>query len=346
MTSLEGLADQVQLQASGLSKLLAEANLPSPSFAPDAPSAPPHGKEFKKIKHDLAALHVIVDFNVPDLVPLDGEVSYAEIASKVGIPEYRVHRILRHAMTSRIFREPRPGYVAHTGPSAAFLRNPVLRDWVSFNLDEVWKADTYLVETLRNYGSHIYWDFVANDGEGENKGWRQRRFAQGMKFRAAGNPQMHHHLHAAFDWAGLGKAKVVDVGGSAGHVSIELAKVFPDLEFVVQDFEGLTPFHDGVLDELKPRITFEAQDILQPNKHQNGDVYLLRSILHDWSDKYAVLILSNLVLALKDGARVLIADFIRPLTTQSGPMWLERLSTIRSMQMMIVVNTLERSEKD
>lgn len=32
-----------------------------------------------------------------------------------------------------------------------------------------------------------------------------------MKFRAAGNPQMHHHLHAAFDWAGLGKAKVVDV---------------------------------------------------------------------------------------------------------------------------------------
>lgn len=71
----------------------------------------------------------------------------------MGIPEYRVHRILRHAMTSRIFREPRPGYVAHTGPSAAFLRNPVLRDWVSFNLDEVWKADTYLVETLRNYGN-------------------------------------------------------------------------------------------------------------------------------------------------------------------------------------------------
>ncbi|KAJ5641284.1 hypothetical protein N7490_005284 [Penicillium lividum] len=396
MTSLEGLADQVQLQASELSKLLAEANLPSPSFAPDAPPAPPHGKEFEKIqaarmtliesanairdlalgpedcitafsdgiKHDLAALHVIVDFNIPQLVPLHGEVSYAEIASKVGIPEYRVHRILRHAMTSRIFREPRPGYVAHTGPSAAFLRNPVLGDWVSFNLDEVWKADTQLVETLRNYGDseepadsaigrafgfpkgHTYWDFVANDGEGENKGWRQRRFAQGMKFRAAGNPQTHHHLHAAFDWAGLGKAKVVDVGGSAGHVSIELAKAFPDLEFVVQDFEGLKSFHDGVPDELKPRITFEAQDILQPNKHHNGDVYLLRSILHDWSDKYAVLILSNLVPALKDGARVLIADFIGPETTQSGPMWLERLSTIRSMQMMTVVNAPERSEND
>jgi 6-hydroxytryprostatin B O-methyltransferase len=50
MTSLQGLADQVQLQASELSRLLAEANLPSPSFAPDAPPAPPHGKEFEKVQ--------------------------------------------------------------------------------------------------------------------------------------------------------------------------------------------------------------------------------------------------------------------------------------------------------
>lgn len=170
-----------------------------------------------------------MDFNVQQLVPLDSEVSYAEIAQKVGFFKYRVHLILRHAMTSRIFHEPHPGYVAHTGPSPAFLRNPVLRDWVSFNLDEVCKADTKLVGTLRTYGDSdepadsaiwrafgfaqggIYWDFIANDGEGGNKGWRQRRFAQGMKCSAAGSPQMHHHLHAAFGWAGPRKATVVDV---------------------------------------------------------------------------------------------------------------------------------------
>ena len=182
-----------------------------------------------QIKHDLAALQVIVDFKIPHLIPLHGEMSYAEIAAKVGFPEYRVYRILRHAMTSRIFRESRPGYVAHTGPSAAFLRNSVLNDWVSFNLDEVWPADTKLTEALRRFGDSeepadsaiglaygfpegkTYWDFVANDGEGEQKGWRQKRFAAGMQFRAAGNPQAHHHLHSAFDWAGLGKGTVVDV---------------------------------------------------------------------------------------------------------------------------------------
>ncbi|KXX73822.1 6-hydroxytryprostatin B O-methyltransferase [Madurella mycetomatis] len=99
-------------------------------------------------------------------------------------------------------------------------------------------------------------------------------------------------------------------------------------------------------DDLKPRILFQAQDILQPNAYHGADVYLLRSIPHDWSDKCAILILKNLAPALKDGARVLIADFISPEFGTLGPMWLERLSSIRSMQMMTVVNAPERAGKD
>ena len=156
-------------------------------------------------------------------------MSFTDVAAKLGLSEYRVHRILRHAMTFRVFRESHPGYVAHTGPSAAFVQSPLLNDWVSFNLDEVWPADTKLAEALRRFGDSeepgdsaiglafsfpkdkTYWDFVANDGESENKGWRQKRFAKAMKFIAAGNPHAHHHLHSAFDWAGLGIASVVDV---------------------------------------------------------------------------------------------------------------------------------------
>jgi 6-hydroxytryprostatin B O-methyltransferase len=184
---------------------------------------------------------VIVEFNIPHMIPLHGEMSYEDIAANVGFPQYRVHNILRHAMTFRVFRESRPGYVAHTGPSAAFLRNPVLNDWVSFNLDEVWKADTRLAEALRRFGEsqepadsaigiaydfpkgNTYWDFVSNEGEGDAKGWRQRRFAKGMKFRAGENPQAHHHLHKAFDWAGLGKGKVIDVS-QITHLNLR----FPD----------------------------------------------------------------------------------------------------------------------
>lgn len=58
-----------------------------------------------------------------------------------------------------------------------------------------------------------------------------------------------------------------------------------------------------------------------------------------------MIILKNLVPALKNGARVLIADFIMP-ETSTGPMWIERLSTTKSMQMMAAVNSKERTEED
>ena len=115
---------------------------------------------------------------------------------------------------------------------------------------------------------------------------------------------------------------------------------------MVQDFAGLETFQATVPNDLKSRIQFEEQDILKPNAHADADVYLLRSILHDWSDKYAIQILQNLVPALKDGAWVLIADFISPETSTEGPKWLERLSTIRGMQMMTMDNSPERTEKD
>ena len=50
MATLEGFATQVNTHATLLSQLLAEAKLPPPSFAPDAPPGPPHGEEFEKIQ--------------------------------------------------------------------------------------------------------------------------------------------------------------------------------------------------------------------------------------------------------------------------------------------------------
>ena len=50
MATLEGLAAQINTHATALSQLLTEANLPAPSFAPDAPPSPPHGKDFERIQ--------------------------------------------------------------------------------------------------------------------------------------------------------------------------------------------------------------------------------------------------------------------------------------------------------
>lgn len=165
-------------------------------------------------------------------MPLEGDISFADIAKKLRLPEYRIHRIIRHCMTFRVFRESRPGYVAHTGPSAQFVRVPLLREWFTFNLDEVWPADVQLAEALRRYGDSeepgdcaiglafgfdqdkTYWDFIANDGINGMKGWRMKRFANAMKVIAASSAHHHDFLHTAFDWNSLGEGKVVDVSVS------------------------------------------------------------------------------------------------------------------------------------
>ena len=44
----------------------------------------------------------------------------------------------------------------------------------------------------------------------------------------------------------------------------------------------------------------------------SADVYYMRSILHNWSDKYSVQILRHLTPALKPGARVLVHELVLP----------------------------------
>jgi hypothetical protein len=56
MATLEVLAMQVSSHTKDLNQLLAEANLPSPSFGPDAAPSPPHGKDYEKVQAARMAL--------------------------------------------------------------------------------------------------------------------------------------------------------------------------------------------------------------------------------------------------------------------------------------------------
>lgn len=69
---------------------------------------------------------------------------------------------------------------------------------------------------------------------------------------------------------------------------------------------------DALPEPLKSRIAFQPLDFFTPQPVADGDVYLLRQIFHDWSDKYAVQILQNLLPALKNGAKIVIMDGLVP----------------------------------
>ena len=59
-------------------------------------------------------LQAIYGFNIPGFVPIDEATSFAKIPKICGQCESDIKRILRHAMTYYIFREPVEGSIAHT----------------------------------------------------------------------------------------------------------------------------------------------------------------------------------------------------------------------------------------
>lgn len=155
---------------------------------------------------------------------------------------------------------------------------------------------------------------------------RAAQFAESMSFFHAQPGFELSHLTSGFDWAakvGPG-GLVVDIGGNQGEVSFAIAKSHPEIRFIVQDLEGAIDSRNSepvlpatAKDEREkapahPNVTFMVHDFFSPQPVKGADVYLLRWILHNWPDAYAIQILQNLIPALKSGARILIMEHLMP----------------------------------
>ena len=90
--------------------------------------------------HDTSTLRTFYRFNVFDAVPLDREITYAEVAKKVSLDEDRITRVMQYAMTNGFFNETKRGCVVHSASSAAVVRDEKLRAMVGRNCEKVYPA--------------------------------------------------------------------------------------------------------------------------------------------------------------------------------------------------------------
>ena len=105
---------------------------------------------------------------------------------------------------------------------------------------------------------------------------------------------------------------MVDCRGSHGDASIAIARKHPSLHFIVQDLLHTIETHPPVPAALAERVTYMVHDLFEEQPVKGADVYFFRWIFHNWSDKYCIRILQNLVPALKAGARILINEWCLP----------------------------------
>jgi hypothetical protein len=84
------------------------------------------------------------------LVPLEGDISYEDLSKKTGVSESVLRRILRHAITSRLFFE-RNGKVAHTPTSRLLVEDLNPAAFVDLHTEVAFKSLAHTVDALQKW---------------------------------------------------------------------------------------------------------------------------------------------------------------------------------------------------
>ncbi|KAI1812318.1 S-adenosyl-L-methionine-dependent methyltransferase [Poronia punctata] len=305
---------------------------------------------------ELIAFQIALEFNFFTIVEPGKEISVQELAEKAGLDHDRTRRTVNMLMTHRFFQQSRPGWIVHSSSSIILHEDPEIRSAVHFCLDEMLKAaadsNTSLKASPYEYDTdncpfktrhgHSIFEYYTHHPEYAG------RFAQAM----AGITRMGRNITQlidSFPWQKL-EGTVVDVGGGSGHVSMELAKLFPRLSFVVQDgsSEMLAEGRRRLDPSIADRVSFTQHNFFKPQPYRGAAAFLLRQCAHDWCDRDVVTMLKSIVPALEGsdpGTPLLINEIILP-EPGTWPRQAERAVRDLDMLMMVGFGSKERTKDE
>jgi hypothetical protein len=271
-----------------------------------------------------------------------------EIAKKTRTDPSKLGRIMRPLTTRHIFREIAPDVFVHNRISSLLTSGRSLEatqerpqdkyqgiagifaivEWLT---DEVFKGAAYFTETLLEPStSHSFlptqsafnkaFDVDVDVFEWYERPGNEMRFQRfSMAMMATRGLSPPDTILKGFQWSSIpSDSHVVDVGGGVGSTSLPISKQFPSLKVTIQDRPAVLAqakqYWTSHLPEAISRgaVNFEGHDFFAAQSHQNVAVFILRYILHDWSDGHSLKILENLRQAASATTKLLIIEFLLP----------------------------------
>jgi hypothetical protein len=143
-------------------------------------------------------------------------------------------------------------------------------------------------------------------------------------------------IGAAYDFSDA--AAVVDVGGGHGALVKSLLERYPRLRGVVFDLEEPVASARTMLADAGFADRSDCIDgSFFVSVPAGGDVYALKSILHNWDDGAAASILRNCRRAMRDGARLLIIERVIPADPSTSE------AALFDINMLVVTSGRERT---
>ncbi|MDT0345823.1 methyltransferase [Streptomyces litchfieldiae] len=256
-----------------------------------------------------SALRTAIRLDVPDHLA-KGPRTAAELAELNGANAAYLERVLRYLATRNVFREDEAGRF-HMTPEAELFRSdaqPSLRDFALVAAHEV-----VLGAAARLYDGVVKGKTVFEDVHGVglfeymsgNPEFAQS-FDKGMSaFSDTENPV----IAASYEFpAG---ATVVDVGGGRGGLLRSVLEQHEGVKGILLDRDHVVAGHMLDVPELAGRWEAVGGDFLE-SVPAGGDYYVIKHVLHNWSEEDGLRILDACRRAMAEGGRILVVDAVIP----------------------------------
>ena len=292
-------------------------------------------------------LYAGVKLGVFDCVTSDIK-STADIANELGLDTKLAYRLLRALSSMGLLKEEpnRTGF--SITPQGELLRkdNPqTLRGVVL--LEEgpehyaIWKHLPTMVNDgkqnsfVREFGCNIFEYRDRNPDYAEV-------FNQAMTSYSTAQTTWALEAFDNYDFSNI--RHICDIGGGTGHLLGNLLLKYPHIKGTVLELESVISKKESLLASrlgVSERCSYVSGDMFSSSTTTShvpsADAYIMKMILHDWSDEECVKILSNIQRSSPEHARLFIAEHLVP-----GPN-IPHFSKLFDIHMMCAASGRERT---
>lgn len=267
-----------------------------------------------------------------------GPASSQELAARVGAEPRTLHRLLRGLVAFDLFREREDGRFELASQGQELRSDVPATQWRTVIewgelINKAMGGLLHAVKTGERPFEHVFgmsvWEYRARNPElGETF---HANVAEATA-RAAGA------LVAAYDFASA--RTVVDVGGGHGALLAAILNACPQTRGILFD-----RFTDGAAQALAASGVSERCEQVRGDFFQSvppgADVYLLKAIVHDWSDEEAERILIHCREAMSPRSRLLLLERLMPERAAPGD-----TTVLSDVLMLVLEHGRERTERD
>lgn len=278
---------------------------------------------------------------LPDLVAA-GNSEPAALAAMTGTHEPSLRRALRGLAAWGFFAEDASGGYVPTAISESFRSDrPGLRDLALMLGREGYRTWAELLYTLRTGNpafEHVYgmgrWQKLAEDPE-DAALFNAAMVATSKRVGAA--------FVAHYDLDGV--RTVVDVAGGNGALLAAVLGKAPQARGVLFDLPaGLAGAAERFQAAgLEGRVAFVEGSFFE-SVPAAGDLYLLKSIVHDWDDQHAIAILESCRRAMEGSARLVLLERFLPERIETPALALG--TVMGDLHMMVLLGGRERTTSE